>query len=51
MGVENFTFTNPPPELRARLESAQADLFDPWWAAFYNVADRSDAAMTRFLTD
>jgi alpha-L-fucosidase len=50
-GVENFTFVNPPPELRARLEAARADLFDPAWAAFYNVADRSDAAMTRFLTD
>ncbi|MDR3699009.1 MAG: alpha-L-fucosidase [Candidatus Sulfopaludibacter sp.] len=50
-GVENFTFVNPPPELRARLEAAKADLFDPKWAAFYNVADRGDAAMTRFLTD
>jgi alpha-L-fucosidase len=50
-GVENFTFVNPPPELRQRLQSAHADLFDPAWAAFYNVADRSDAAMTRFLTD
>lgn len=50
-GVENFTFVNPTPELRARLEAAHADLFDPDWAAFYNVADRSDAAMTRFLTD
>ena len=50
-GVENFTFVNPPPELRARLQTAHADLFDPAWAQFYNVADRSDAAMTRFLTD
>lgn len=50
-GVENFTFINPPPELRARLQAAHADLFDPAWALFYNVADRSDAAMTRFLTD
>jgi alpha-L-fucosidase len=50
-GVENFTFVNPTPELRARLQAAKADLFDPAWAQFYNVADRSDAAMTRFLTD
>jgi alpha-L-fucosidase len=50
-GVENFTFVNPTPELRDRLKAAQADLYDPAWAPFYNVADRSDAAMTRFLTD
>jgi alpha-L-fucosidase len=50
-GVENFTFVNPTPDIRARLEAAGADLFDPAWAAFYNVADRSDAAQTRFLTD
>ncbi len=50
-GIENFTFINPPPELRARLQAAHADLYDPAWANFYNVADRSNAAMTRFLTD
>ena len=50
-GVENFTFVNPRAELRQRMEAAHADLFDPKWSAFYNVADRSDAAMTRFLTD
>jgi len=50
-GVENFTFVNPTPELRDRLKQAKADLYDPTWADFYNVADRSDAAMTRFLTD
>jgi alpha-L-fucosidase len=50
-GVENFTFITPASELRARLEAAKADLFDPAWAQFYNVADRSDSAMTRFLTD
>ncbi len=43
-GVENFTFINPSPGLKT-------DLFDPEWAKFYDVADRSDAAMTRFLTD
>ena len=50
-GVEHFTFIAPTHEIRQRLEAAHADLFDPAWAAFYNVADRSDAAMTVFLTD
>jgi alpha-L-fucosidase len=50
-GVENFTFINPLPEIRDRLRAVHADLYDPAWAAFYNVADRGDAAMTRFLTD
>jgi hypothetical protein len=26
---ENFTFINPPPQLRTRLEAARADLFAP----------------------
>lgn len=50
-GVENFTFINPPADLDARLKAAKADLYDPAWASFYNVADRSPAAMTRFLSD
>jgi alpha-L-fucosidase len=50
-GMENFTFINPSADLTARLQAAQADLYDPKWEAFYNVADRSPAAMTRFLTD
>ncbi len=50
-GMENFTFVNPAPDLDARLQAARADLYDPKWAEFYHVADRSDAAMTRFLTD
>lgn len=50
-GIENFTFINPPAELNARLKAARADLYDPAWASFYNVADRSPEAMTRFLTD
>lgn len=50
-GVENFTFINPSGELDARLKAAKADLYDPEWASFYNVADRSPEAMTRFLTD
>ena len=50
-GIEHFTFIAPTHELRQRLEAAHADLFDPAWARFYSVADRSDAAMTDFLTD
>ncbi len=50
-GVENFTFIAPTHDLRERLQGAGVDLFDPAWASFYNVADRSDAAMTRFLAD
>jgi len=50
-GMENFTFVVPSPAIDARLQAAKADLYDPVWAPFYNVADRSDAAMTRFLTD
>lgn len=50
-GVENFTFVAPSHEIRQRLEAAHADLFDPAWAAFYNAADRGDAALIRFLAD
>lgn len=50
-GMENFTFVNPPEALEARLRERQADLYDPAWAGFYNVADRSPAAMSRFLSD
>jgi alpha-L-fucosidase len=50
-GVENFTFVNPDPALDARLKAAGADLYDPKWAGFYNVADRSPQAMQGFLTD
>jgi alpha-L-fucosidase len=49
--VENFTFVNPSEALEARLKEQHADLYDPEWASFYNVADRSPAAMTRFLSD
>lgn len=48
-GIENFQFINPPPELLADLKSKEADLFDPQWADFYNVADRSDQACKKFL--
>lgn len=50
-GIENFTFINPAPEIDARLKATHADLYDPAWRDFYNVADRSPAAMVRFLTD
>lgn len=50
-GIENFTFINPSKELRAELAAKKADLFDPQWAEFYHVADRSPAATSRFLAD
>lgn len=50
-GIENFQFINPAPNLVAELKSKQADLYDPKWADFYNVADRSDEACKRFLID
>jgi alpha-L-fucosidase len=50
-GIENFQFINPPAELLNNLKNAKADLFDPQWADFYNVADRSDAACQRFLVN
>ena len=48
-GIENFQFINPQKQLLADLKARKADLFDPKWADFYNVADRSDAACERFL--
>jgi alpha-L-fucosidase len=50
-GIENFQFINPTPELAADLKSKQADLYDPKWAEFYHVADRSDEACKKFLVD
>jgi alpha-L-fucosidase len=50
-GIENFQFINPPADLAADLKSKQADLYDPKWADFYHVADRSDAACEKFLVD
>lgn len=48
-GIENFTFINPPAAVAEELKAKKADLYDPQWATFYNVADRSDAALQRFL--
>ena len=50
-GIENFQFINPPPPLLNDLKTKGADLFDPKWADFYNVADRSDAACQKFLVN
>lgn len=50
-GIENFQFINPPPDLAAALQAKHADLYDPKWADFYHVADRSDAACIKFLAD
>jgi alpha-L-fucosidase len=50
-GIENFQFINPPADMAAKMKVEQADLYDPKWADFYNVADRSDAACERFLTN
>lgn len=50
-GIENFTFIDPPAAVLKSLRDAKADLFDPAWADFYNVADRSDEAQARFLAD
>lgn len=50
-GIENFQFINPSADLLAELKEKKADLFDPAWADFYHVADRSDEACRRFLVD
>jgi alpha-L-fucosidase len=50
-GIENFQFINPPAELADKMKAQKADLYDPKWADFYNVADRSDAALERFLVN
>jgi alpha-L-fucosidase len=50
-GIENFQFINPPADLAAKMKAEHADLYDPKWADFYNVADRSDAACEKFLVN
>jgi alpha-L-fucosidase len=50
-GIENFQFINPPAELVEKMKAEHADLYDPKWADFYNVADRSDAACEKFLVN
>jgi alpha-L-fucosidase len=41
-GIEHFTFIKPK-------EGVTNDLYDPQWKDFYSVADRSDAAVEKFL--
>jgi alpha-L-fucosidase len=43
-GIEHFTFIQPTKGLAT-------DLDDPQWAGFYSVADRSDAACEKFLSN
>ncbi len=50
-GIENFEFINPPLDLAEKMKAEKADLYDPKWADFYNYADRSNAAMKRFLVN
>ena len=50
-GIENFEFINPPAELADKMKAEKSDLYDPKWADFYNVADRSDAALEKFLVN
>lgn len=50
-GIENFEFVNPPLELAEKMKAEKVDLYDPKWADFYNYADRSNAAMQRFLVN
>ena len=50
-GIENFEFINPPLELAEKMKAEKVDLYDPQWADFYNYADRSNAAMKRFLVN
>lgn len=50
-GVENFSFIELSKSRFDLLLKEKADLFDPEWARFYNVADRSDAALATFLAD
>jgi alpha-L-fucosidase len=40
--MEHFTFIQPTPGLKS-------DLYDPQWAGFYSVADRSPDACEKFL--
>ncbi len=50
-GIEAFQFVNPTPKLAADLQAKHADLYDPKWAEWYHVADRSDEACKRFLVN
>jgi alpha-L-fucosidase len=50
-GIEAFQFVHLSKQLAADLKAKGADLYDPKWADFYLVADRSDAACEKFLVN
>lgn len=50
-GIENFQFINPPAAMLDQMKAEKADLYDPKWLYFYNVADRSDTACQKFLVN
>jgi alpha-L-fucosidase len=50
-GIEDFQFINPPAAMVADMKAKQVDLYDPKWADFYNVADRSDETCKKFLVN
>jgi alpha-L-fucosidase len=50
-GIEAFQFVKVSASLAAQLKAAGADVYDPKWADFYCVADRSDAACQKFLVN
>lgn len=53
-GIENFQFIEQqaiPAALLNTLKEKKLDLFDPTFAEFYNVADRSDEACRKFLVN
>jgi alpha-L-fucosidase len=53
-GIENIEFIETdkmPAELLDELREKKADLFDPKWADFYNVTNRTEAGYTKFLAN
>jgi alpha-L-fucosidase len=50
-GIEAFQFIHASPAQIADMKAKGADWFDPKWADFYLVADRSDAACQKFLVN
>jgi alpha-L-fucosidase len=50
-GIEAFQFVHLSAALATELKAKHADLYDPKWADFYLVADRSDAACEKFLVN
>ena len=50
-GIEAFQFVKPNAAVTADLKAKKLDVWDPKWAEFYHVADRTDAGCKRFLVD